>query len=316
MKNLIIISTYFFFLSGCKKEQIVSAQNTISTKKKPDTVKIEDKNIVIFINPTLPYIDSLKNSYKNKDDFYTVADDANFYTAEAGDYIIKKGVDTININNRKILKIGTKVINISKYKPWTLLLYKKGESQVKNIFSLDIENEFSNYYVKNKENSDGDLESVLINNKFNPSNILFKNEFDFNTDGLKDYILILNKEDNLKTIILIERTKNNYSLSFANDNAIPCEECGNGAESFYDYKVEKDNIFFSSSYKSNENIYKIDFKFKNNKDNAFILDKVIIYKSEIGESSENKIVLDKSTFGLKTLKDFNYSNFISKYILK
>lgn len=53
-------------------------------------MRIENKNLVIFITSTLSYIDSLKNSFKNEDDFYTIADDANFYTAEAGNYIIKK----------------------------------------------------------------------------------------------------------------------------------------------------------------------------------------------------------------------------------
>ena len=198
------------------------------------------------------------------------------------------------------------------------MLYKKDQSQIKNIFPIDIEKEFFNYYnLKSQENNnDGSLEDFLIKNKLNTSNILYKNEFDFNADGLLDYILILKKDDNLKTIILIERAKNNFSLSFASDVAIPCEECGNGADSFYDYNVDKSNLLFSSSYKSNEDIYKIDFKFKSFKDNSFVLDKVNVNSSKVGESTEKKVVLDQTTFGLIKLKDFNYSNFIGKYIIK
>lgn len=316
MKNIFVFIICCSLFLACKKEVPLSSKNLSSNKIKTDTVRIENKNLVVFITPTSAYIDSLKNSYKNEDDFFTIADDANFYTAEAGDYIINQRVDTINITNQKILKIGGKVINVSKYKPWTLLLYKKDQSQIKNIFPIDIEKEFFNYYLKNQENNNGSLEDFLITNKLNPSNILYKNEFDFNADGLLDYILILKKDDNVKTFILIEKANNNFSLSFASDVAIPCEACGNGAEAFYDYKVEKGNLLFSSSYKSNEDIYKIDFKFKNFADNSFVLDKVTVNSSKVGESTEKEVILDKTTFGVIRLRDFNYSDFIGKYIIK
>lgn len=314
MKNIIVLIIYSFLLLACKKENQFSSKNLASDKVLIDTVRIENKNVVIFIAPTSIYIDSLKNSYNNKDDFYTIADDANFYTAEAGNYIREQNVDTINITNRIVLKIGQKVINASKYKPWTLLLYKKEGSEIKNIYPIDIEKYFSDYYSKNVPSNNESLEDFLSNRKYNTSNILFENKYDFN-NGSQECIVILNKDDNIKTLIVIKKARNTYALLFANDNAIPCEQCGNGAQSFYDYEVKKDSLLFSSSYKSNEDIFKIDFKFKNN-NNSFFLDEVFISNSKIGASTESKVTLDKTTFGVLTLKDFNYSDFISKYVLR
>lgn len=315
MKNIIVLIIYSFLFLACEKENKFSSKDVRSGKVLIDTVRTENKNVVIFIAPTSIYIDSLKNSYNNKDDFYTIADDANFYTAEAGNYIREQNVDTINITNQMVLKIGKKVIDGSKYKPWTLLLYKKEGSEIKNIYPIDIEKYFPNYYSKNSPSSNESLDDFLNNRKYNSSNILFENKFDSNS-GSQDYILILNKDDNIRTLIVIKKAGNSYSLSFANDNAIPCEQCGNGAQSFYDYEVKKDSLLFSSSYKSNEDIFKIDFKFKNNNGNSFFLDEVILSRSIIGASTENRVTLDKTTFGLLALQNFNYTDFISEYILR
>lgn len=315
MKNLLIIFLCSILVIGCKKEQSLSAKTITNRGIAKDTIKVADKNQVIFINASLPFIDSLKNSYKNKDDFYTIADDANFYTAEAGRYVIKNMTDTININNNKILKIGKNIFPLSKYKPWTLLLYKKGQKQLHSIFPIDIEKEFNSYYSMNEKKQSNTIEQILSKNKFNSLDILFKNEYDFNDDGFKDYIIILqNPDKNKRTIMLIENKNNKYFLVFANNSAIPCEDCGNGAESFYNYKIENIFLKFDSSYKSNDDIYKLHFEFKNEK-NSYLLNKVIVVHSIIGENIENETVLDRNKFNEINLQTFNFIDFVSNYIL-
>ena len=53
------------------------------------TREIKDKNYVIFVEPTLFYLDSLKNVSKD-DDFYTTVDDATFYMTMASDLALEK----------------------------------------------------------------------------------------------------------------------------------------------------------------------------------------------------------------------------------
>ena len=57
------------------------------------TREIKDKNYVIFVEPTLFYLDSLKNVSKD-DDFYTTVDDATFYMTMASDLAL---LDTTTI---------------------------------------------------------------------------------------------------------------------------------------------------------------------------------------------------------------------------
>lgn len=314
MKNLILIIGLCFLFICCKKEsdkQILSFKSI----EKLDTIKLEDKTQIIFINPTLSYIDSLKKSYKKKDDFYIMADDANFYMAEAGNYVRAKKVDTVNVKNNSILKIGKKVISLSKYKPWSLLLYEKGK-QPAHTFPMNIQEEFDNYFFK-KDKFFKSIEDILHTYNLNSENILYKNEADLWNDKKQDYILITKEDDNnTNDLLIIKNEKEGYSVVLENKNAIPCEDCGNGAESFYDYRVDSNSFFFSSSYKSNEDIYKIDFEFAYDKKDIYTLNTVTITKNKMGESTENKTVLNKNNFGLIPIRNFSYSSFLSKYILK
>lgn len=311
MKNTIIFLFFLIFL-GCKKEQSLKAESLQNAVIK-DTIRLTDNNQVIFISPTLSYIDKLKKSYKNQDDFYTMADDANFYVAEAGNYIIKQKIDTVNIENDKIIKIGSSTISLLKYKPWTLLLYEKGK-QVKNIFPVDIEKEFPIYFSKKNESTQN-IDDVLTSNHYTTLDIIEKNEIDINNDKKPDLALILqDKKENSKDFLLLKNIENKYAVLIKNKNAIPCEDCGNGAESFYDYKIDNASLSFSSSFKSNEDIYRMVFSFKNVNSNL-LLDKVKIYKSKVGETSENESSLNKNSFGNISINDFNYSNFMSKFVL-
>ncbi|WP_415325555.1 hypothetical protein [Chryseobacterium sp. MMS23-Vi53] len=305
------MASLIFFIS-CKKDPSPFDKRIMIKQFKSDTIQLEDKDQVIFINPTTAYIDSLKKSYKNKDDFYTMADDANFYNAEAGDFILKNRVDTINIENKNILKLGQKVISLSMYKPWTLLLYHKGKKPL-NIYPIDIEKEFFNYFEK-ENSARNNINEILKKNHLNSSNIIYNNEIKNGDNNLN--IIIIAKDDNFKNIVFLQKSNDNYSLILNSDTIIPCEECGNGGDTFYDYKVNNDILSFSSSYKTNEDIYNINFTFKKHKEKIFLLDNVTISESRIGGSTGKHRILNKDNFGEIGIQEFNYMNFISNNILK
>ncbi len=89
----------FLLLIGCFL--IISCQKTkTGGKTNPDTLFATDtlylkENTVLLFYPRNRTIDSLKN--KHGDDFYTVADDANFYSAE-----IIKSLDSLKVPYRNI----------------------------------------------------------------------------------------------------------------------------------------------------------------------------------------------------------------------
>lgn len=160
------------------------------------------------------------------------------------------------------------------------------------------------------------IEDVLSVYNINSSNILYKNEIDFNNNGKWDYVLIGKKDDNnTNDLLIIKNDNNGYSVVLENKDAIPCEDCGNGAELFYDYRVDNKSLSFTSSYKSNEDIYMIEFEFINDAKNIYVLNKATVNKSKIGESIESKTILNNKNFGIIVLKNFNYSSFLAKYIL-
>lgn len=160
------------------------------------------------------------------------------------------------------------------------------------------------------------VSSILSAYNINSSNILYKNEIDFDNNGKVDYILVCKKDgSNTNDLLIIKNDNNGYSVVLENKDAIPCEDCGNGAESFYDYRVDNKSLSFTSSYKSNEDIYMIEFEFINDAKNIYVLNKATVNKSKIGESIETKAILNNKNFGIIILKNFNYSSFLSKYIL-
>ena len=90
-----------------------------------------------YVELALFYLDSLKNVSKD-DDFYTTVDDATFYMTMASDLALEKRIDTINIKIGEILKIGEKIIQVSKDNPWTLILYKQG-GKTKELYPIEIQ---------------------------------------------------------------------------------------------------------------------------------------------------------------------------------
>ena len=98
---------------------------------------VGEKYNFAYVELALFYLDSLKNVSKD-DDFYTTVDDATFYMTMASDLALEKRIDTINIKIGEILKIGKKIIQVSKDNPWTLILYKQG-GKTKELYPIEIQ---------------------------------------------------------------------------------------------------------------------------------------------------------------------------------
>ena len=250
MKKTFLLFIAFALFSSCKKTN----ENKPQTLKKLLNVKAldKDKDFVIFIHPTSHYLDSLKKTYKNEDDFYTIADDANYYTAEAGEYISKNNIDRVDAEIDKIIKIGKININLSQYKPWSLLLYAKGK--VKNVYPIDIEDELPKFYgIKNKiteEKCNIEKALDLINNltevknqsKFVDSISSNKKHLSFITDSLE-----LNKQPYyiIKTGFNGKLHWETYTIFYINKN--------NCKEILVDETVSGDIISLEKWRKSNPN---------------------------------------------------------------
>lgn len=102
-------------------------------------------------------------------------------------------------------------------------------------------------YKKNKLLSDYSQYEVLLHY-----------ENDFNNDGVKDLLYILNskKEDNenlinnnndslskRKLVIYLGTKKENFIKVFDNDNIVPCGECGGKSDNLYSDIIFKNNTF-------------------------------------------------------------------------
>ena len=142
-----------FTLTSCqltneeKKESISFNHNESITISK-DTIRI-NKDIVLFVD-TMFGLDSLKNTFKNLDDFYTMADDANYYMSEAQNFIKNKQIDTLSIVDNKIIIFDNRdTINSKKLPLWSLVLYSKGKNP-KIIYPIDISNEYDKYFGRSK----------------------------------------------------------------------------------------------------------------------------------------------------------------------
>ena len=95
-------------------------------------------------------LDSLKNTFKNLDDFYTMADDAHYYMSEAQNFIGNKKIDTLSIVDNKIIIFDNRdTINSKKLPLWSLVLYSKGKNP-KIIYPIDISNEYDKYFGRSE----------------------------------------------------------------------------------------------------------------------------------------------------------------------
>ena len=90
----------------------------VQGKVNGNDVQTISETSVLIVNPTEEQIEEMKKEY-GEEDFYTVADDASFYQANAISLIDSVGVKSVNAEKPFALLVGDS-------KPWTINLRKKG----------------------------------------------------------------------------------------------------------------------------------------------------------------------------------------------
>lgn len=135
MSHKYLLLTIPFFLLACKQEAVKTENKPFvqnqdqHLKAKSDTVIT--KSIVLLLGPDEKEIEEIKKK-QGEDNFYTIADDANYYSAE----IFKAAPGTIYTGYRIIdFSKENNVFNKNKSEDkWLVIDYKEG-SQLK-IYSL------------------------------------------------------------------------------------------------------------------------------------------------------------------------------------
>ena len=148
MKNIIILFSVTFFLYSCKKR--LSSERNVNIKEN-DTIKVNYKKCIIDFKFNSEKLNVLKNKY-SEDDFYTIADDANYYTYEANNFFKRKKNEIISIKMSKntVLSFEDKFyISYSDINYWDFIFYKSLKKPL-IVSPIDVEKSYANYFNADK----------------------------------------------------------------------------------------------------------------------------------------------------------------------
>ena len=112
-----------------------------------------EKTVALLAYPTDTQIEEMKKKY-GEDDFYTIADDANFYQGTAIGLIDSLGIATVTAEKRFIefrddntKSSWTLDIRNKHASPWSIIFFKKGKKpQIVSTIDWDYE-EMKNYFA-------------------------------------------------------------------------------------------------------------------------------------------------------------------------
>lgn len=108
-------------------------------------IDITCDSCVLFIRPSLEQIEQLISKYENEEDFYIMADDANFYTANAIEYLEDKNIDIFYLDSIKMVRFNQENILDFSHLAWDFVLYKKNTPK-KIVKAIDFKYEFEHYF--------------------------------------------------------------------------------------------------------------------------------------------------------------------------
>lgn len=202
MKNIIIL--HFLIVSclfSCKKNEKNDSQN-INPQEKKDT--IVNSSAIFLLTPDDIEIKELKEKH-GEDNFYTIADDANYYVSQIRD-----------ISPQKLNKIRYKNINFSRedyiFKKnaysdkWLIINYTEGSKP--KVYSL------VDYYMslngEGKENSDFSY--------YEKNDDYFTRDIDINKDGFKDKVVSSKKNMGDDLIFFLGNEKSKYQFALKTYN--------------------------------------------------------------------------------------------------
>lgn len=130
MKNFnLLFTTFFLIIAGCKenkdkKNDIENINTTIVANV--DEYDVKQDSTIVFLYPSDKEIKKIKIE-KGEDNFYTIADDENFYKAKINEILENKNYKILNTDKR-FIKFNTDDIfdKNSNDNKWSVIVFKKG----------------------------------------------------------------------------------------------------------------------------------------------------------------------------------------------
>ena len=188
-------------------------ENTISSLPPSEKVLLNEKGTkdtiitktgVYLLNPSQKEIDSLKKAM-GEDNFYTVADDSNFYISKISSLLKGKMIDVenqnINFKKEKFLFKKKENKNL-----WLIIEYKEGSKP--QLYSLvDFYSKLSSSSTTKTE----EIETYLTNTDY------FNVSFDINSDGKEDKI-VSNKPNTGDNLLVYFSENRKYKLQLKSIN--------------------------------------------------------------------------------------------------
>lgn len=155
MKYFNLLFTIFLLvITSCKESKKDTVKND-STNVGIDQYNVEQDSAIVFLYPTGDEIKKLKKE-KGEDDFYTIADDENFYQAKIEEILNTKNYKTVNTDKR-FIKFNADVVfdKNSNENKWSVIIFKKGNK-------LEVTSSVELYQKLNKLNN-VDYNSIIEN---------------------------------------------------------------------------------------------------------------------------------------------------------
>ncbi|WP_370901145.1 hypothetical protein [Chryseobacterium gossypii] len=247
--NQIVLGVFLLFTLNvsCKKNMQSATLITKQKEAKKNSDTIITKSGIYMVYPNEKEIDSLKKAI-GESDFYTMADDNNYYMAEISSKLKGKViyVKQPNINFEKEQFLFSKKNNVNS---WLVIDYEEGGKP--QIYSL------VDYYMKLSKNSNvtspnANIDSYLKNDDF------FSISFDINGDG-KDDKVFSNKPNTGDSLLVFFNDNNGYALklkstNFSQDGGNQISEIkknGNGFSVETDFPKGTNKYIYFVSYQNN-----------------------------------------------------------------
>ncbi len=315
--KIIVVLTIFTYTS-CKKTEI-NEEHTSFSKMTSDTLIINDENFIITFKWNTHEIDDYKANFKNEDDFYTIMDDVNYYTAEAQKCFQNFGVQELIIDKKKYnyIKISnTDFIKIDTLKFFDQILILKNK-KAKIIKPVDLLLECKNLSTNSFDLKESELKSF---DQFTPKNysILTKLEYDWTGDKIQDMLIVYdsvpsNKWEGLgkRPLIGLRGKKDNlYEFWFRNDDAVPCRSCSGNADPDFELKIENGKLQYQDVSLLSSTAKSIRYTFDQN----LYLETIDLNIEELGDK-EKKSHIDQNKFPKVNLRNIDIKKFEREFLV-
>jgi hypothetical protein len=155
MKYFNLLFTIFLLvITSCKESKKDTVKND-STNAGIDQYNVEQDSAIVFLYPTDNEIKKIKKE-RGEDNFYTIADDENFYQAKIEEILDLKNYKIVNTDKR-FIKFNADVVfdKNSNENKWSVIIFKKGNK-------LEVTSSVELYQKLNKLNNI-DYNSIIEN---------------------------------------------------------------------------------------------------------------------------------------------------------